>query len=41
MGEDWRRPVKAPYVWPAIAAEIRQAYAWVLGGGAKPACVRP
>ena len=39
MGENGRRLVAARYTWPAIAEQMKAAYAWVLNGGEKPDCV--
>jgi len=39
MGENGRRLVEAKYTWPAIAEQMKAAYAWILNGGDKPDCV--
>lgn len=39
MGENGRRLVAARYTWPAIAEQMKAAYAWILNGGEKPDCV--
>jgi len=39
MGENGRRLVEAKYTWPAIAEQMKAAYAWILDGGEKPDCV--
>ncbi|MGH8560325.1 MAG: glycosyltransferase [Methylococcales bacterium] len=39
MGLRGRKLVEERYGWPGIAADMRTVYEWVLGGGAKPACV--
>jgi len=39
MGARGRRLVAERFAWPAIAAQMRSVYQWVLGGGPPPACV--
>jgi glycosyltransferase involved in cell wall biosynthesis len=39
MGMRGRRLVGEKFAWPAIARQMREVYAWVLGEGEKPACV--
>jgi len=39
MGENGRKLVDAKYTWPAIAEQMKSAYAWILNGGEKPDCV--
>jgi len=39
MGENGRRLVEAKYTWPAIAEQMKAAYAWVLHGGDVPSSV--
>jgi len=39
MGERGRRLVAERFTWESVAERMRQVYDWVLGGGAKPACV--
>ena len=39
MGENGRRLVEAKYTWPAIAEQMKAAYAWILNGGKLPKCV--
>lgn len=41
MGRRGRRLVEARYSWEGVAAQMRDAYQWVVGGGAPPDCVRP
>lgn len=36
MGENGRRLVEAKYTWPAVAEQMKAAYAWVLDGGDVP-----
>ena len=40
MGENGRRLVEAKYTWPAIAEQMKAAYAWILNGGDTPPYVR-
>jgi glycosyltransferase involved in cell wall biosynthesis len=40
MGENGRRLVEAKYTWPAIAEQMKVAYAWILEGGDTPPYVR-
>jgi glycosyltransferase involved in cell wall biosynthesis len=39
IGARGRMLVAKRFAWPQIAAEMRSAYEWVLGGGPKPSCV--
>jgi poly(glycerol-phosphate) alpha-glucosyltransferase len=39
MGERGRRLVEERFTWPKIAAQMKEVYEWVLGGGPKPDCV--
>lgn len=39
MGQRGLRLVEEKYSWPQIGANMKAVYDWVLGGGAKPACV--
>jgi glycosyltransferase involved in cell wall biosynthesis len=41
MGRRGRRLVQARYSWEGVAAQMRDAYQWVLERGAPPDCVRP
>jgi len=36
MGERGRRLVENRFTWPKIAAQMKEVYEWVLGGGPKP-----
>ncbi len=36
MGERGRRLVEDRFTWPKIAAQMKEVYEWVLGGGPKP-----
>jgi glycosyltransferase involved in cell wall biosynthesis len=38
-GAEGRRLVESKFDWRLVAAQMAEVYAWVLGGGAKPACV--
>ncbi|MCL6509026.1 MAG: glycosyltransferase, partial [Bryobacteraceae bacterium] len=40
MGERGRRLVEERFSWPKIAAQMKQVYEWVLGGGPRPEWVR-
>ena len=40
MGENGGRLVAAKYTWPAIAEQMKAAYAWILEGGDTPPYVR-
>jgi len=40
MGEAGRRHARASYSWTNAARELLDVYAWLLGRGARPACVR-
>ncbi len=39
MGRAGRQLVEQRYAWPRIARQMRDVYAWVLGGGPPPSCV--
>ena len=39
MGENGRSLVAEKFAWPKIAVEMKSVYEWLLGGGAKPACL--
>jgi glycosyltransferase involved in cell wall biosynthesis len=39
MGRRGRLWMEQAFSWPRIAAEMKSAYAWVLGGGSPPDCV--
>lgn len=39
MGEKGRELVKARFAWKTVAAQMREVYEWILGGGATPGCV--
>jgi poly(glycerol-phosphate) alpha-glucosyltransferase len=40
LGENGRQLVSERFTWPMVAAQMKEVYDWVLGGGAKPECVR-
>ena len=39
MGANGGKLVEAKYTWPAIAEQMKAAYAWVLNGGDVPSSV--
>jgi glycosyltransferase involved in cell wall biosynthesis len=39
MGQAGRRLVEERFTWGRVAAEMRDVYAWILGGGSLPPCV--
>jgi poly(glycerol-phosphate) alpha-glucosyltransferase len=39
MGDAGYQLTASRYVWPRVAAELNGLYEWLLGGGAKPACL--
>ncbi len=39
MGDRGRALVERHFTWPQVAAQMKEVYDWVLGGGAKPSCV--
>lgn len=39
MGQNGRSLVAGSYSWPVVAAELRAVYAWMLGGGERPASI--
>jgi poly(glycerol-phosphate) alpha-glucosyltransferase len=40
MGEKGRGLVKERFTWQTVAAQMREVYDWMLGGGVPPGCVR-
>jgi poly(glycerol-phosphate) alpha-glucosyltransferase len=40
LGANGRELVRARFTWPKIAADLRGVYAWLLGKGTRPECVR-
>jgi poly(glycerol-phosphate) alpha-glucosyltransferase len=40
MGAKGRELVRARFTWKTVAAQMREVYDWMLGGGAAPGCVR-
>lgn len=39
MGEAGRSLVEQRFTWPIVARQMREVYAWILGGGSPPPCV--
>lgn len=39
MGQNGRRLVERQFTWPRVAAQMKEVYEWVLGGGNAPSCV--
>jgi poly(glycerol-phosphate) alpha-glucosyltransferase len=39
MGRQGRTLVMEKFTWPRVAAQMKEVYEWVLGGGDAPACV--
>ncbi len=39
MGQRGRALVERQFTWPQVAAQMKEVYEWVLGGGEKPGCV--
>jgi glycosyltransferase involved in cell wall biosynthesis len=40
LGDHGRQLVSERFTWPQVAAQMKEVYEWVLGGGPKPGCVR-
>lgn len=40
LGQNGRSLVERQFTWPQVAAQMKEVYEWVLGGGAVPDCVR-
>ena len=40
IGRNGRSLVESQFTWPQVAAQMKEVYEWVLGGGAVPDCVR-
>ena len=40
MGQRGRSLVEREFTWPQVAAQMKEVYEWVLGGGPRPNCVR-
>ena len=40
MGAKGRGLVEERFTWKTVAAQMREVYDWMLGGGAAPGCVR-
>lgn len=39
LGLNGRALVERQFTWPQVAAQMKEVYEWVLGGGARPRCV--
>jgi len=39
MGQNGRALAERKFDWQMVAAQMAEVYAWVVGGGARPACV--
>ena len=39
MGANGRALVEDRFTWPKVAAQMKEVYAWILGGGGKPGSV--
>lgn len=39
LGQNGRALVEQQFTWPQVAAQMKQVYEWVLGGGGRPDCV--
>jgi len=39
MGANGRALVERQFTWPQVAAQMKEVYEWVLGGGGAPGCV--
>jgi poly(glycerol-phosphate) alpha-glucosyltransferase len=39
IGRNGRALVERQFTWPQVAAQMKEVYEWVLGGGSKPGCV--
>ncbi len=40
IGQNGRALVERQFTWPQVARQLKEVYAWVLGQGPKPDCVR-
>jgi poly(glycerol-phosphate) alpha-glucosyltransferase len=40
MGRNGRALVERQFTWPQVAAQMKEVYEWILGGGEVPDCVR-
>jgi poly(glycerol-phosphate) alpha-glucosyltransferase len=40
LGDNGRQLVSERFTWPQVAAQMKEVYEWVLGGGEVPGCVR-
>jgi poly(glycerol-phosphate) alpha-glucosyltransferase len=39
LGQNGRRLVELRFTWPQVVRQVKEVYAWVLGGGKRPMCV--
>ena len=39
MGASGRALVERQFTWPQVAAQMKEVYEWMLGGGSRPGCV--
>ncbi len=39
MGEAGRALVEGQFTWPKVAAQMKEVYEWMLGGGTRPGCL--
>lgn len=39
MGARGRRLVEERFTWPEVAAQMKEVYEWLVGGGARPGCL--
>ena len=39
IGRNGRALVERQFTWPQVAAQMKEVYEWLLGGGPKPGCV--
>jgi len=40
IGQNGRSLVERQFTWPQVAAQMKEVYEWLLGGGLRPGCVR-
>ncbi len=40
MGRAGRALVEVNFTWDKVATQMKEVYAWILGGGEKPSCVQ-
>jgi poly(glycerol-phosphate) alpha-glucosyltransferase len=39
MGGAGRALVEEQFTWPKVAAQMKEVYEWMLGGGTRPGCL--